>query len=160
MKSVCQYDGIKLYRPVTDGEKKLFADMLVKRFQGDRYKSFLTFDDSSGDPIIAYVQVIDFLDPEHLLVGKSGCRWRFYLEPVAHCFLGKPESLYEAARAETHRFLNNYRPLWGNEQGRDYVCIEVREMPARDMDCFIYQILMDIDVTTPELLAVDKEISS
>ena len=98
MKSVCQYDGIKLYRPVTDGEKKLFADMLVKRFQGDRYKSFLTFDDSSGDPIIAYVQVIDFLDPEHLLVGKSGCRWRFYLEPVAHCFLGKPESLYEAAR--------------------------------------------------------------
>ena len=69
MKSVCQYDGIKLYRPVTDGEKKLFADMLVKRFQGDRYKSFLTFDDSSGGPIIAYVQVIDFLDPEHLLVG-------------------------------------------------------------------------------------------
>ena len=29
MKSVCQYDGIKLYRPVTDGEKKLFVDMLL-----------------------------------------------------------------------------------------------------------------------------------
>ena len=104
--------------------------------------------------------MIDFLDPEHLLVGKSGRHWRFYLEPVAHCFLGKPESLYEAARAETHRFLNSYRPSWGDEQGRDYVCIEVREMPASDMDGFIYQILMDIGVTTPELLAVDKEISS
>ena len=45
-------------------------------------------------------------------------------------------------------------------RGRDYVCIEVQEMPARDMDRFIYQILMDIDVMTPELLAVDKEISS
>lgn len=138
-------NGVELYQAQDEDELKMLEARLIDRFQGDRYKAFVTVDESVGRVNVAEVQVFDLHDPGQLWFDAE--QTHYWLEPVHRAPLcirteDWSPSIVEA-RDEARHYLDKFAPGWRGIQGKyGYLCIDLAVMPASEMDKFLYAVIL------------------